>query len=349
MRVNIIDSQALWTRAFLVGILVLGSLNINSYPAKAAVADPLELLSISFARLDYAPWPSGSENYQGKQTNVYGRALLRSAEGQEVSRKIAGKVRLQFRTLDSSWADLREQDWSGFCCISAYDFQNIRFGASGFYRVFDEAAGVYSKAVWVSVVPRTSKVRIISNLAGEPAVKNTVHRFKTSLQVKFANGGWVSSDQPQKFRIQFKKASTASWVTYRTNRSGNGDLNTTVRVRSTGSWRAVSGQYTSSGDYVRVIPRKPASVRVLNGWPSSLYLGGFSLRAYVAANDGTRWGGKVKLILQYRDSKFKKWTNLDYGYSSRSSLPRLIAQYTKRGYYRVYAPSLGKSTSTSYA
>jgi hypothetical protein len=68
----------------------------------------------------------------------------------------------------------------------------------------------------------------------------------------------------------------------------------------------------------------------------------------VKANDGTIWGGKVKLILQFRENKFKKWTNLDYGYSSRTAYAGLIAKYGEAGYYRVYAPTLGKSTNAVY-
>ena len=116
----------------------------------------------------------------------------------------------------------------------------------------------------------------------------------------------------------------------------------------TAEYRLVSRKDYSSTVVITVVPPTPKEIVV--GWPQSLYSwSSFRLQAAVRDTTGRWWRSSVRLIFQYRASRYSSWRNLDYDNSTKTSYAILIAGYQGDGYYRVYAPELNLANEISYA
>jgi hypothetical protein len=142
---------------------------------------------------------------------------------------------------------------------------------------------------------------------------------------------------------------SSGWNTIgRTQTRSDGTFRYTVSPNAPSSYRVANGTTTSATVYLSVVPRTP--VRLSVAWPSIVYIwDSLVVKADVIDNAGKFWSGSVRLILQYRASRYDGWRNLDYDDSTGSHTAVMVAAYQGDGYYRVYSPDYGFSSEMSYA
>lgn len=288
---------------------------------------------------------SSTRVYQGYRTRIAATAY-KTLDGVRSTRVMAGYATLEFRAKGSStWVQLQNR----FVGTTVASFSTV-IKRTGYFRVRDLKRNLTSAAVQVRAVPITNTYRVgTARIAATSVVKGTKVGVRATVTVRYADGVWKKAPVGTAFVVKTRAQGSTTWRSVVSGRTTSvGLVKALVRAERTGSWRVHVRGATGGTDFLTVVPRAPARVKAY--WPSTIWqYQSWTVKGEVIANDGTSWGGTVKLVLQYRASRFDPWKNIDYDYQDRYNYAVLIAPSGEAGYWRVYAPSLGMQTSTLYS
>jgi len=250
-------------------------------------------------------------------------------------------LKLQIRTAEkASWQTVRTL--ASDCRARTIDFVPQRSGSVRILVNDHPSPPIQLHVVAVNGHAEFSGIHISpkSVLAGGDA------RITGRMRIGFDDGNFRAVGGQQ---ILIQSPGSGGWHTIgRTQTRSDGTFRYNVSPNNSSSYRVVTGTTASAAVFLSVVPRKPARISV--AWPTYVYTwDSIVVKADVIDNAGKFWAGSVRLILQYRASRYDIWRSLDFDSSTGSHTASMVSAYQGDGYYRVYAPDYGFSTEMSYA
>ncbi len=256
-------------------------------------------------------------------------------------------ITLQFRKSGTtSWKALSIVKRTTEYCSSdsSVGYQTLSFQSAGAGAIRAVVDGKATPAKAVKIVKTKSKFRFIkmsTNIKSVKWVSDPVN-MSANLEQQLANGKWVTPFAPAG-KIKVQKYTQGSWKA-----AG------TCKLTHSAVTRVTCGPVANvSGLRLRMVygainvttktstAKKPVlkSLYIYDDWPSCYYLSGMKIYAGALGSNGKNWTGKVKIVLQFRASRYDKWENIDYDYQTKSEYAILYQPNCyESGWYRLMVP-----------
>lgn len=267
------------------------------------------------------------------------------------------KITLQFRSMGGAWRVIKIYKKSVLTCSkrSKFGYQNLTYQAPGRGYLRVKVDDRLTSAKSVKIVKALDKFRftyLSSNRKYVHWVGDNAY-VGAYLEQKLTNGLWAApSAYAGSARLQ--KYENGSWVVLKKCRhflSGKwtytecGPVSSVVGLKLRIVYlQAVTEAVTFTPKVVTL-----SGLYISGGWPSCSYSNGMKVYAGAKGNNGRHWPRSVKIVLQFRASRYSSWTNIDFAYSNKYQYATLYNSncYTN-GWYRLYSPETGKVLESGY-
>lgn len=281
---------------------------------------------------------------EGQEVKITATASGISSTGTRYAVPWSGDVQVQRRT-GNSWATLTtKSDTSGDrLTLSMLAIEGAE------YRVYWPLHSTGSKPFSLKVMTPTGNYRFLdARISPSKAVKGESVEVSVRVMAEYSDKKYYAA--PDGTRVRLQSLSGGSWRDEKAVFVESGRAAVRVRASITQSFRFIGPKDVVSKTMTLTVTVPQASKLVVD-WPSSYYVdegGRFSV--YIKTNTGSVWSGTTTLQLSYRYSTSAGFTLLDSRtYKGKRFNWGWGAGPLRAVQFRVYAPSLGLSSTKVYA